>query len=134
MIFAGVAPRSLRIVWGTGFAIVWLLRAWLAVRFAQREPRSTAGLERRLRAWQAGVLASGALWGIAAWFFSRVRQRPAPGRARPRRLHVLRRLGADPRRRSTACSSLFVLMIFAPAIARVALAGSAARLAAGGAS
>jgi hypothetical protein len=60
MIFSGVAPQSLRVVWGTGFAIVWLLRAWLAVRFAQREPRSIAGYERRLRAWQAGVLASGA--------------------------------------------------------------------------
>ncbi len=124
MIYSGVAPRSLRIVWGIGFAIVWLLRAWLAVRFAQREPRSAAGLERRLRAWQAGVLASGALWGIAAWFFSAFGSGPhqialvlvvytfcvasVPILGPQYRLFVL-----------------FVLMIFAPAIARVALEGSA---------
>ena len=38
IVFAGVAPIALRIVWGTGFAIVWLLRAWLALLEAQREP------------------------------------------------------------------------------------------------
>ena len=35
MMFADVAPRSLRIVWGVAFAIVWLGRAWLAVRFSR---------------------------------------------------------------------------------------------------
>ncbi|MDQ6640146.1 MAG: ATP-binding protein [Pseudomonadota bacterium] len=123
MIFAGVAPRSLGIVWGTGFAVVWLLRAWLAVRFAQREPKSAAGLERRLRAWQAGVLATGALWGIAAWFFAA--------------------FGSGPHQVAlvlvvyTFCVAsvpilgpqyrvfvVFVLMVFLPAIARVALAGT----------
>ena len=123
MIFSGVAPQSLRIVWGTGFAIVWLLRAWLAIRFAQREPRSMAGLERRLRAWQAGVLASGALWGIAAWFFSAFGSGPhqvalvlvvftfcvasVPILGPHYRLFVL-----------------FVFVIFAPAIARVVIDGS----------
>ena len=123
MIFAGVAPRPLRIVWGVGFATVWLLRAWLAVRFAQREPTSSAGLERRLRAWQAGVLASGALWGIAAWFFSAFGSAPhqvalvlvvytfcvasVPILGPQYRLFVL-----------------FVLMVFAPAIARVVVDGS----------
>ena len=123
MIFAGVAPRSLCVVWGIGFASVWLLRAWLALRFARREPSSTAGLERRLRAWQAGVLASGALWGIAAWFFSAFGSGPhqvalvlvvytfcvasVPILGPQYRLFVL-----------------FVLMVFAPAIARVALDGT----------
>ena len=123
MIFSGVAPQSLRIVWGTGFAIVWLLRAWLAIRFAQREPRSMAGLERRLRAWQAGVLASGALWGIAAWFFS------AYGSA-PHQVALVLVV-------FTFCVAsvpilgphyrlfvLFVFVIFAPAIARVVIDGS----------
>jgi signal transduction histidine kinase len=121
-IFAGVAPRSLLVVWGTGFAIVWLLRAWLAVRFAQREPRTTAGFARRLRAWQAGVLASGALWGIAAWFFS------AHGSG-PHQIALVLVV-------YTFCVAsvpilgpqlrlfiVFVLLIFAPAIARVALGG-----------
>ena len=123
MIFAGVAPQSLRVIWGTGFAIVWLLRAWLAIRFAQREPRSMAGMQRRLRAWQAGVLASGALWGIAAWFFSAFGSAPhqvalvlvvytfcvasVPILGPQYRLFVL-----------------FVLVIFAPAIARVVIDGS----------
>jgi len=123
MIFAGVAPQSLRVIWGTGFAIVWLLRAWLAIRFAQREPRSMAGMQRRLRAWQAGVLASGALWGIAAWFFSAFGSAPhqvalvlvvytfcvasVPILGPQYRLFVL-----------------YVLVIFAPAIARVVIDGS----------
>ena len=123
MIFAGVAPRSLCVVWGSGFASVWLLRAWLAVRFAQREPRSAAGLERRLRAWQAGVLASGALWGIAAWFFS-------PFGSGPHQVALVLVVYTfcvasvpilGPQYRLFV---LFVLMIFAPAIARVALAGT----------
>ena len=122
MIFAGVAPQSLRVIWGTGFAIVWLLRAWLAVRFAQREPRSMAGMERRLRAWQAGVLASGALWGIAAWFFS------AYGSA-PHQVALVLVVFTfcvasvpilGPHYRLFA---LFVFVTFAPAIARVVLAG-----------
>ena len=97
MIFSGVAPQSLRVVWGTGFAIVWLLRAWLAVRFAQREPRSMAGMERRLRAWQARRARLGCALGHRRLVLLGVRQRPAPGRPRPRRLHLLRRVGADPR-------------------------------------
>jgi two-component system, sensor histidine kinase len=122
IVFAGVAPLPLRVVWGTGFAIVWLLRAWLALRFEQREPASAAGLARRLRAWQAGVLASGALWGIAAWFFS------AWGGGAHQLALVLVVY--------TFCVAsvpilapqyrlfvLFVLMVFVPAIARIGLAG-----------
>ncbi|HEY2558283.1 MAG TPA: ATP-binding protein [Caldimonas sp.] len=70
IVFANAAPRTLRIVWGAAFAIVWLVRAWLAVLFSRDEPTTSLGLERRLRAWHAGVLASGALWGLAAWLFS----------------------------------------------------------------
>ena len=123
MIFAGVAPRSLRIVWGTGFAIVWLLRAWLAVRFERREPRSTAGLERRLRAWQAGVLASGALWGIAAWFFSAFGSGPHQV-ALVLVVYTFCVASVPILGPQYRLFALFVLMIFAPAIARVALAGS----------
>src|SRR5205085_2704090 len=55
---------------GVALAIVWLARAWLVLRFARNEPTTIAGLESRLRAWQAGVLTSGVLWGAAAWFYS----------------------------------------------------------------
>jgi signal transduction histidine kinase len=71
LMFADTAPRSLRLVWGGLFALVWLLRIGLAVRFAGSEPVTQAGLLTRLRIWQVGVLAAGALWGAAAWLFYR---------------------------------------------------------------
>ena len=36
LIFAGAAPTALRVAWGTLFALVWLVRVGLAVRFAAR--------------------------------------------------------------------------------------------------
>jgi two-component system, sensor histidine kinase len=69
LLFAGAAPTPLRASWGTLFALVWLARVGLAVRFARDEPATTRGLQSRLRVWQAGVLLAGALWGAAAWLF-----------------------------------------------------------------
>jgi two-component system, sensor histidine kinase len=122
IVFGGVAPRPLRIVWGIAFALVWLGRLWLAVRFARDEPTTTAGLLARLRTWQAGVLSSGVLWGAAAWLFS------AYGSG----LHQLA-LVLVVYTFCVACVPilapqfrlflLFVLLVFVPAITRVALAG-----------
>jgi two-component system, sensor histidine kinase len=122
IVFGGVAPRPLRIVWGIAFALVWLGRLWLAVRFARDEPTTTDGLLARLRTWQAGVLSSGVLWGAAAWLFS------AYGSG----LHQLA-LVLVVYTFCVACVPilapqfrlflLFVLLVFVPAIARVALAG-----------
>ncbi|MEO8081944.1 MAG: hypothetical protein ABI641_15525, partial [Caldimonas sp.] len=67
LMFADVAPASLLVRWGAAFLAVWLVRLGLAWRFSRNEPGTTAGLRRRLRLWQVGVLASGALWGLAAW-------------------------------------------------------------------
>ncbi len=121
-VFGGVAPRPLRIVWGIAFALVWLGRLWLAVRYARDEPTTTEGLLARLRTWQAGVLSSGVLWGAAAWLFS------AYGSG----LHQLA-LVLVVYTFCVACVPilapqfrlflLFVLLVFVPAIARVALAG-----------
>jgi signal transduction histidine kinase/CheY-like chemotaxis protein len=69
LIFAEVAPRSLRLGWGLLFGAVWLLRLWAALRFARDEPVTSSGLAMRLRVWQVGVVAAGALWGAAAWLF-----------------------------------------------------------------
>ena len=69
VVFADVAPYALRMIWGLSFVAVWMVRAALALRFERDEPAEAAALERRLRVWQAGVLASGLLWGAAAWFF-----------------------------------------------------------------
>jgi signal transduction histidine kinase/CheY-like chemotaxis protein len=120
MVFASAAPRTLRIVWGAAFALVWLARAWLAVRFTRDEPTTSTGLASRLRTWQAGVLASGALWGVAAWFFS-----PYGGG-----LHQLA-LVLVVYTFCVACVPilapqfrlfvLFVVLVFVPAIVRVAL-------------
>ena len=120
IIFADVAPPSLRLAWGLAFAAVWLARVWLAVRFERFEPRTAAHLARRLRAWHIGVLASGALWGAAAWFFS------AYGTG----LHQLG-LVLIVYTFCVACVPIlspqfrlfvaFVLLVFVPAIARVAM-------------
>jgi signal transduction histidine kinase len=124
MVFASAAPLALRIAWGVAFALVWFARAVLAVRFARDEPTTRAGLQRRLRIWQAGVLASGVLWGAAAWFFS------AYGSG----LHQLA-LVLVVYTFCVACVPilapqfrlfvLFVVLVFAPAIVRVALQDAA---------
>jgi two-component system, sensor histidine kinase len=120
IVFADVVPRALRIVWGAVFALVWLARLGLAVRFARDEPTTIAGLRARLRTWQAGVLSSGALWGAAAWFFA------AYGSG-PHQLALVLVVYTF----CVACVPilapqfrlflLFVLLVFVPAIARVAL-------------
>ena len=67
LMFADVAPRAMLLGWGVLFALLWLARLSMALRFARHEPRRSETLRSRLRAWQAGVLASAALWGAAAW-------------------------------------------------------------------
>jgi len=123
IIFAPVAPSGLLFGWGLLFAIVWMARAVMAWRFERNEPTDAAALEKRLRLWQLGVLASGALWGAAAWLFWPW----GDG------LHQLALVLVA----YTFCVAsvtilaphfplfvVFVLSIFVPAIARVALQGS----------
>jgi len=123
IIFAPVAPSGLLFGWGLLFAIVWMGRAVMAWRFERNEPTDAAALQKRLRLWQLGVLASGALWGAAAWLFWPW----GDG------LHQLALVLVA----YTFCVAsvtilaphfplfvVFVLSIFVPAIARVALQGS----------
>ena len=123
IIFAPVAPSGLLFGWGLLFAIVWMGRAVMAWRFERNEPTDAAALQKRLRLWQLGVLASGALWGAAAWLFW-------PWGVGLHQLALV--LVAY-----TFCVAsvtilaphfplfvVFVLSIFVPAIARVALQGS----------
>src|SRR5689334_17482932 len=53
------------------FSAVWLLRAWLYLRFARsKDPHRSPQLSRRWLAWwNASALASGMVWGAAAWAF-----------------------------------------------------------------
>ena len=69
LVFAEVAPRTLRVGWGALFAVLWMARVLLAWRIARHEPPSAAGLRARLSIWYLGVLLSAALWGSAAWLF-----------------------------------------------------------------
>ena len=69
MVFATVAPRSLRLGWGSIFALLWVVRVALAWRIARREPDTFASLRRVHHVWVAGTLLTAALWGWAAWSF-----------------------------------------------------------------
>jgi signal transduction histidine kinase len=120
LIFADAAPLAMRAVWGGAFALVWFARLWLALRFARFEPATVAGLAARLRIWHVGVLACGALWGAAAWLFW-----PHGGGLHQLALVIVVYtfcvacvpiLGPQYR-----LFVLFVLLVFVPAIARVAL-------------
>ena len=67
--YARTAPSGLRLGWGLLFAAVWIARAVLAWRFARHEPDTSADYHAWLRWWNLLTLLSGALWGVAAWFF-----------------------------------------------------------------
>ena len=55
--------------WGGVFVLVIAGRAWTAWSYQRAAPSDDAASVLWLRAWNAGTLASGALWGAAAWLF-----------------------------------------------------------------
>ncbi len=70
LIFWPVSPRATVLTWAGMFAVLWVLRA-LTLRAYNRAGEGAAR-EAALtwqRRWNAGALASGALWGLAAWLF-----------------------------------------------------------------
>jgi signal transduction histidine kinase len=69
LMFSDVAPLALRVDWGVLFVVVWLLRVALALHYSRSAAATPAALLTRLRFWKLGVLASGVLWGAAAWLF-----------------------------------------------------------------
>ncbi len=75
LLFGAVAPASVLLPWLLGFFALLLARALLGWRFRQARrsgalPRGDSRRWRRWRlAWNAGTLASGALWGATAWLF-----------------------------------------------------------------
>jgi two-component system, sensor histidine kinase len=120
LLFANVAPRAMCAVWGASFAVVWFARLFLALRFMRSEPATVVGLAARLRLWHVGVLAGGALWGAAAWLFW-----PYGGGMHQLALVIVVYtfcvacvpiLGPQYR-----LFAVFVLLVFVPAIVRVAL-------------
>ncbi|MEO6030988.1 MAG: HAMP domain-containing sensor histidine kinase, partial [Burkholderiaceae bacterium] len=69
LLFIEVAPRAVRLGWGTVFALVWLARLLFALRTARVKVTTLAALRVRLRLWSVGVVLNAALWGAAAWIF-----------------------------------------------------------------
>ena len=68
-LFHGAVHEMVLTGWGIVFAVVLLGRSWLALAYARTAPRDDAQSRRWLRGWNLGTLASGALWGSAAWLF-----------------------------------------------------------------
>jgi signal transduction histidine kinase len=72
MMFWADAPASVMVPWLAVFATMWVVRLWVWRRFRRADRRTTLALSdwRRWRMhWNLGTLASGALWGAAAWLF-----------------------------------------------------------------
>ena len=69
LVFAAVASRALLVAWGGTFAVLWVLRVLLALRYAHGEPQTVAGLRQRQQIWITGTLLSAAMWGWAGWAF-----------------------------------------------------------------
>jgi two-component system, sensor histidine kinase len=69
LLYASFAPAITLWLWCSVFAAVWMYRAWIAARFKAIQLDADTDFPRWRRLWHAGVLASGALWGAAAWLF-----------------------------------------------------------------
>jgi signal transduction histidine kinase len=69
LLFRGAAPPVALWGWTGLFACVLLGRGWLAWAYARAAPSDDAASARWLGWWNLGTLASGALWGTAAWLF-----------------------------------------------------------------
>ena len=95
IVFAGVAPRALCVAWGVGFAIVCVPRRPRRALCTRRadDGRRARGAPAHLARRRPRVRCALGCRGVVVLA---VRERPAPARARPRRLHVLRRLRTDP--------------------------------------
>ncbi|MCM5682549.1 ATP-binding protein [Schlegelella sp. S2-27] len=69
MLYATFAPPAMLASWAVTFAFVWVYRAWIARRFAAIQLDPNTDFTVWQKRWNAGVLASGAMWGMAAWLF-----------------------------------------------------------------
>ncbi|HSC00960.1 MAG TPA: hybrid sensor histidine kinase/response regulator, partial [Burkholderiaceae bacterium] len=69
VLFYGDVATAVLGSWAAVFVAVIALRAWTAWSYQRAAPSEDAASLGWLRAWNAGTLASGALWGAAAWLF-----------------------------------------------------------------
>ena len=120
LMFANATPRLLLLGWGLVFAVVWLLRVWLALRFAHHEPKRVERWHSRLRIWRTGVLGSGVLWGAAGWLFFGYGDEPQQ-MALVLVVFTFCVASVPILAPQFAVFVVFVLLVFAPAIAAVAI-------------
>jgi len=69
VLFKGDVAAAVLGGWATVFLAVIAGRAWTAWSYNRVAPSDDAASLGWLRVWNAGTLASGALWGAAAWLF-----------------------------------------------------------------
>lgn len=69
VLFWALAPHEWLAGWGSLLAGLGGVRYALYRRFLRSTPRSTHEWARWRRAWNAGTLAAGVLWGASAWLF-----------------------------------------------------------------
>lgn len=69
LLFHADAPLALLLGWAAAFLAMMVARGVLAWRFRRARPEGLAAWRGWQRAWNAGTLASGALWGATAWLF-----------------------------------------------------------------
>ncbi|WP_442975105.1 hypothetical protein, partial [Salmonella enterica] len=70
MIFWPVAPRPELVSWCLLFAWIWVLRLITLRRYSHAGWAAVSrDAQRWQRRWNAGAMASGACWGLAAWLF-----------------------------------------------------------------
>jgi signal transduction histidine kinase len=69
VLFHGDVAGAVLGSWAGVFVAVIGLRAWTAWSYQRAAPSDDAASLSWLRAWNVGTLASGALWGAAAWLF-----------------------------------------------------------------
>src|SRR5262245_26352112 len=67
VLFHGDVRTEVLVSWAVVFVVVIAGRAWTAWSYQRAAPSDDAASLSWLRAWNAGTLASGALWGAAAW-------------------------------------------------------------------
>ena len=70
-LFHGRAPTPMLVGWALMFALVWALRLFTRLRYQRADVVSTAAAKHWLRLWDIGALASGVVWGLAAWMLYR---------------------------------------------------------------
>ena len=69
LVFGADTPAMVVLPWLMLFTTLWLARLGLLRRYRVATPHTAADWQRWRRGWNAGTLASGALWGLTAWVF-----------------------------------------------------------------